>query len=137
MLKVEVYRNLHKNCWSIRDCKTKKVIKHVQSAHIKNAELVVQPAGRAKVLREQRKNVHAFVRGQLEGSWNDHIESSSSISPIVLFFSARQPRNWPVAQHIAYNPYKYDSFVLTETETPIYKATEVYLDHTGTGWVNA
>lgn len=116
MLKVEVYRNLHKNCWSIRDCKTKKVIKHVQSAYIKNAELVVQPAGRSKVLREQRKNVHAFVRGQLEGSWTYHIESP---------------------QHIAYNPYKYDSFVLTETETPIYKAIEVYLDHAGTGWVYA
>ena len=73
-MKVEVYRNLHKNCWSVRDCKTKKVIKHVQSAYIKNAELVVQPAGRSKVLREQRKNVHAFVRGQLEGSWTYHIE---------------------------------------------------------------
>ena len=64
-MKVEVYRNLHQKCWSVRDCKTGKVVDHVQKIHLEDAELVVRPAGRAKVLREQRKNVHAYSMGTL------------------------------------------------------------------------
>ena len=53
-MKVEIYRNLHKNCWSVRDNKTGKVIDHVRNIHIKDATLVVRPAGRARVLQEGR-----------------------------------------------------------------------------------
>jgi len=106
-MRVEVYRNLHKACWSVRDVKTGLVIDHVDSIHIQNATLVVQPAGRKKVLKEQKKNVHAFIRGTI------------SDAPIIL------------AEKITYNPYKYDSFVLAYSETPITYSPHVYLDHHG------
>ena len=109
-MKVEVYRNLHKNCWSIRDTKTGRVIEHTDSVHIKNAKLVVRKSGREKVLREKRKNVHAFVRGTIESCSSWHTEQ------------------------IAYNPYKYDSFVLVESKEPIFNAEHVYLNDKGEVW---
>ena len=54
-MKVEVYRNLHQKCWSVRDAKTGLVIDHKDNIHIQDATLVVRPAGRKKVLQEQRK----------------------------------------------------------------------------------
>jgi len=109
-MKVEVYRNLHKHCWSIRDTKTGRVIEHTNNVHIKDAKLVVRKAGREKVLREKRKNVHAFVRGTIESCSSCHTEQ------------------------IAYNPYKYDSFVLVESKEPIFNAEHVYLNILGEVW---
>ena len=54
-MKVEVYKNLHKNCWSIRDNKTGKVIQHVNDVHIKNATLVVRKAGEKKYYVKNEK----------------------------------------------------------------------------------
>ena len=62
---VDVYRNLHKNTWSIRSRTTGRVIAHADNVVVKNVKFVVQPAGRQRVLDEERKNVHAFVRGTL------------------------------------------------------------------------
>tara|TARA_R100001086_G_scaffold36765_1_gene16502 strand:- start:88 stop:489 length:402 start_codon:yes stop_codon:yes gene_type:complete len=68
--KVEVYRNLHKNCFSVRH--KGKVIGYLYDIgfgipapklYLTNATFAVQPAGRNRVLLEGRKNVHAFVRG--------------------------------------------------------------------------
>lgn len=57
------YWNLNKNCWSILGSDGR-VAKHVMSISLRNCRLVVRPAGREKVLRLKRKNVHAFVRGE-------------------------------------------------------------------------
>jgi len=97
MGKVEVYWNLHKKCFSVRDCKTGRVIAHTSAIDIKDAKFVVRQAGRRKVLQEKKKNVHAFVRGYLA------------------------PMGFPlteIGQHgyATYNPYKYDSFVDTATK---------------------
>ena len=61
--KVEVYFNLHKKCWSIRQAGVPVV--HSDFVEIKEPQFVVQQGGNARVRREKRKNVHAFVRGYL------------------------------------------------------------------------
>jgi len=109
-MKVEVYRNLHKNCWSIRDNKTGRVIRHSNNISLKDAELVVRKSGREKVLCEKRKNVHAFIRGT--------IESYSYIHK----------------QQIVYNPYKYKSFVLIDSSEPLFYADHIYLNEKGEVW---
>ena len=109
-MKVEVYRNLHKNCWSIRDNKTGRVIRHSDSVHLKDAKLVVRKSGREKVLREKRKNVHAFIRGTIDFCTDKHFEQ------------------------IAYNPYKYDSFVLVKSTEPIFHADHIFLNENGEVW---
>jgi hypothetical protein len=64
--KVDVYWNLHKNVFSVRSREGEtrgRVIGHVHAFTLNDVEYVVSKAGREKVLRERRKNVHAFVRG--------------------------------------------------------------------------
>ena len=60
-MRVEVYWNLHKKCWSVRH--KGKVIAHERLVDLIGVTWVVQPAGNARVRREKRKNVHAFARG--------------------------------------------------------------------------
>jgi hypothetical protein len=90
-MEVEVYRNLHKNVWSVRDKRTGRVIDHAERVVIRDARFIVQPAGRAKVLREQRKNVHAFVRGTYAGTY-------------------WRPYRSLGADKVSYNPYKAGHF---------------------------
>ena len=62
--RIEVYRNLHNDTFSIR--RNGKVVKHLanwQSIFLKDVKFAVQPAGREKGRREGKKNVHAFIRG--------------------------------------------------------------------------
>ena len=94
---VEVYYNLHKKCLSVR--KRGLVIDHVSSILLKNAEFVVQPAGRKRVVKEKRKNVQAYIRGERVA---------------VASFDGKSER-------ITYNPYKNKSFVSVETGKPVYK----------------
>jgi len=109
-MKVEIYRNLHRNCWSIRDNKTGKVIGHTDSIHLKDADLIVRQSGREKVLQEKRKNVHAFIKGRIESCEDKHIEQ------------------------ISYNPYKYNSFILTESKKSIFHSDHIYLNDKGEVW---
>ena len=64
-LKVRVYRNLHNGLFSIqhRGC----VIAHLAQLTLSGVTFQVQPAGRAKVLASQCKNVHAYVTGTITG----------------------------------------------------------------------
>jgi hypothetical protein len=98
--KIEVYRNLHKKCFSVRH--KGKVIYHLkdnEQLSLTNVKFVVQPAGRAKVLREKRKNVHAFVRGE----FNAH----SMFSTTELYFAPFDSLDFLIA---TYNPYKSNRF---------------------------
>ena len=101
---VDVYYKLHKKCLSVR--KRGLVVDHVNSILLKNARFVVQPAGRKRVLKEKRKNVHAFVRGERVA---------------VASFDGKSER-------ITYNPYKYKSFISIETGKPVYKKDIVSID---------
>lgn len=111
--RVEVYRNLHNGKWSVRDCRTGLVVAHVDECSVFDARLVVQPAGRAKVKREGRKNVHAFVRGYI-------------YNPTPAWTLTRR-----YMQAITYNPYKYASFVVKGSSEPVHEATVVALSPTG------
>lgn len=61
--RVKVYFNLHKKCFSIQDKNTGLVVAHAPSVKMKNVEFKVSEKGRQRVLREKKKNVHAFVVG--------------------------------------------------------------------------
>ncbi len=103
--KVEVYFNLHKKCWSIRQAGVPVV--HSDFVEIKEPQFVVQQGGNARVRREKRKNVHAFVRGYL--------------TERVSIFPKRQ-------KLVTYNPYKHTSFVERGTDEPICSAEYAVLD---------
>lgn len=96
---VEVYRNLHKKCWSVRQGGKVKV--HTSYICLQAAEFVVQPAGREKVLREQKKNVHAFVRG--------YLISAKTMNRL------NKDIEWTM-DAVTYNPYKHPYFTCGEFE---------------------
>lgn len=90
-MRVFVYWNLHKDCWSVKALEGEnkgRVIARVKGIALRDADFRVSRAGRERVIREQRKNVHAGVAGE----W---IQDED-------FFGTTQ---------VTYNPYKYTTFV--------------------------
>lgn len=90
--RVEVYFNLHKKLYSIRDKVTGLVVAHADSVLLVDAIFKVSQAGRQRVLREQKKNVHAFVEGLFAGVGADLPEPDR-------------------LDKAYYNPYKTETFI--------------------------
>lgn len=94
---VEVYRNLHRRCWSLRGAKSRRIVGHAEAVALVDVTFKVSAAGRARVLREHRKNVHAVIAGTYDRS-TDH----GTIVPLV-------PGGlW---ERVRYNPYEAGHFV--------------------------
>lgn len=64
---VDVYRNLHNNLFSIRDRKSGLVVAHGEGFKIHDAITKVSEAGRQRVIKEGRRNVHAYITGVYGG----------------------------------------------------------------------
>lgn len=104
-MKVRAYFNFHKKMYSIqkRTDKGWRVIDHVPYLTLENVSFHVSQKGRERVLREKRKNVHAYVRGDLR-----------EYGPTI-----RQP--------FRYNPYEAKYFYDLETKDFIHNAEWVFL----------
>lgn len=109
-MRVEVYYNLHKHCFSVRALEGPnkgRVIKHANTVELSQVTFAVQPAGRARVLREKRKNVHAVVRGDLlDGSVGHSLDRMTEV---------------------CYNPYLYETFVAKKSGKAVKTASYVYM----------
>jgi hypothetical protein len=106
-MNVFVYFNLRKKCFSIKALEGPnkgRVVAHRDDVLLFDATFKVSEAGRQRVLRERKKNVHAGVVGQWIGSLDDEL----TIERIVYNGTA-----------ITYNPYKYNTFVHLYGEHPI------------------
>lgn len=115
-MRVSVYWNLNKHTFSVRAMEGPnkgRVIEYRDEVFLTDASYVVQPKGRAKVVKEGKKNVHAFVRGRL-------IEETSGISLTGA------------VEHITYNPFRDETFVLrTEKRQAIRKSQGVVMVNHG------
>jgi hypothetical protein len=108
---VKVYFNLHKKKFSIKDLKTGLVVGHSDRVTLKDCTFKVSQAGRERVLREKKKNVHAFVIGSLEGFSGFCMDSN------INDFGMKPAY---------YNPYKTETFIDSEGN-PLHAASEVEL----------
>lgn len=109
---VQSYRNLNIRdhvAYSVRDKKTGRVVAHEPVVVLSDALLRVQQGGRARVLRDKRKSVHAFVEGCLE----------------------KPTKRAKELKRIRYNPYLFRTFVTADALTPITEADLVVLDASG------
>ena len=108
--KVMVYYNLHKHTFSITYMG--KIILYADFVKLKDVEFRVRSGGKERVRDEKRKNVHAFVIGELvdfcEYPCEDLVKPDSEVI-------------------LTYNPYRDDSFVVKDTLEPIFSAKEVDL----------
>lgn len=102
-MKNRIYYNLHKKCLSVQ---TKvgsswRVTDHVSIIYLKNVKFKVSEKGRQRVIHEKRKNVHAFIEGEL----------------YLCGYKKLQ-----IISQITYNPYEYETFVNIKTKKPVYSA---------------
>jgi hypothetical protein len=104
---VEVYWNRHRRCWSVRCARTRRVLRHESQLALRDCTMHVSTAGRLRVLREGRRNVHAWIRG----------------TPTDSEGRAEMP--------IRYNPYETIGFVNTATGEVVGRATLVTFAATG------
>jgi len=91
MTRVQVYRNLRTGTWSVRDKSTRLVVDHPRRVHLSNCKLFVSQKGNARVRRDCRKNVHAWIEGDLADT-------------------PTQPLNTPLI--VMYNPYHHTQFMV-------------------------
>ena len=121
-MRVETYWNLHKDIYSVRAVSGDnrgRVVDYSDFVEMQNVTFAVQPAGRAKVLVERKKNVHAFVRGDrcewlLEDVKRNRIAGKGE---------------WV---KVGYNPYKSGSFVTqdgVEVKSAEYAMCTTYEDN--------
>lgn len=75
-MKVEVYWNIRTQEYSVRHKGL--VVKRGHYFELKDCELVVQQAGRNRVVKTGQKNVHAFIRGEL-------VQNTGSVDSIARY----------------------------------------------------
>lgn len=92
-MKVKVYFNLHRKMWSVLSMTPKgwRLAFHERELTLQDVTFKVSEAGRQRVIREKRKNVHAFAIGTL-------------IEPLQSGFEA-------TLVPVSYNPYKAGTFM--------------------------
>lgn len=104
LMRVRVYRNLNKpEFYSILAMEGEdkgKVIGYARSVLLENCELIVSAKSRQRVLRQKRKNVHAYCQGII-------VDASEMIQTLDGTECA-----------ITYCPYKMGSFFRREDELP-------------------
>ncbi|WP_449809731.1 hypothetical protein [Metabacillus arenae] len=105
--RVQVYRNIRKNMFSIIDKKSKRLIIHCNSILLSSVEFKVSAKGRERVLREKQKRIHAYVEGDFVRCEVNNIISNVS--------------------KVYYNPYFTENFINTETGQSIFNAKKCYL----------
>jgi len=85
---VKVYWNLHRKCFSIQQKGL--VVAHADMVKLSDVTFKISEAGRQRVIKEQRKNVHAYMIGTL----TDELFRIGS------------------SHALTYNPYKVGAFVI-------------------------
>ena len=107
--RVKVYYNLANFRWSVMS--EGKVVLHTDYIALSDVVFYINESGRQRVLREQKKDVHAYAIG------------------VVQDFSLSEAEV-PAPEYtteLTYNPFKYDSFVVKSTEQPVTKAAFVQM----------
>ena len=111
--RVRVYRNLHKDCWSVKDFDSSsptynRVIAHAKEVCIEDASFIVSEAGRQKVRRELKKAVHAYVQG-------------------VPCLGRSEISDFAEVSEVTYNPYRDEGFVGRLPKVKVLEADFVFL----------
>jgi|TARA_Y100000592_G_scaffold84767_1_gene136047 hypothetical protein len=122
--KVRVYRNLHKNCFSIKQDGLVRC--HADHVTLRDCKFIVSKAGQKRVRDEGRKNVHAFVEGYVCATRKADkiVDGAKSDAEMDAGKS-----DWKKAY---YNPYTCDTFINQYDGSPLETSTfaDLYVDPT-------
>jgi hypothetical protein len=113
---MQVYFNLHKKSWSVRDPRTGRVTNKGQVqclVVLTGVTFKVSEAGRQRVIAEKRKNVHAFAVGDLVAlpENNNNLETLLAVATVP----------------VSYNPYKAGHFVRLDTGEALHACQQLVM----------
>ena len=111
---VRVFRNWKHDCYSIMQ--HGKLLASAKQVRLADVEFRVRESGRKRMLRNQRKNVHAFASGELL----DYVHPDESRNLEKL-----------IGRGVFYNPYEFSTFVDNETQSPVESANVAHFDEDG------
>jgi hypothetical protein len=97
--RVRVHWHVTRLCWSLKavdGVHKGYVVGYARELVLSDVRFLVRPSGRAQVLRERRKNVHAYAEGKLEACAHAVCE-----------------------RRVRYNPYEYDYFHWADTHARV------------------
>ena len=99
-MKVRIYYNFRKKIFSVQEKVNGswKVTEHTNEIFLRNVEFKVSEAGRQRVLKDKRKNVHAFILGER--------------FPFI-------PKSFVYRDEVSYNPYKGENFIVVSEQKPL------------------
>jgi len=101
-----------------------RVIAYANYVELKNCKLKVSQAGRKRVLKEKRKNVHAGIVGEL----SHHT---------ILTENWTDMHDKIPGQSVTYSPYRFESFVNAKTHEPMHTAKRITMLAVGRPCVKA
>ena len=111
---VRVFRNWKHDCYSIMQ--HGKLLASAKQVRLADVEFRVRESGRKRMLRNQRKNVHAFASGELL----DYVHPDESRNLEKL-----------IGRGVFYNPYEFSTFVDNETQSPVKSDNVAHFDEDG------
>jgi hypothetical protein len=127
-MKVIVYCNTKRRLLSVKalegSCKGR-VVMHAERLLVRNAEFRVSQAGRERVVRTQRKSVHAGIVGEVEAIWGASLRDDLDNNTIKELGIGKPFRPFD-GESVRYNPYETETFV--SGEKPVHRAARVLLD---------
>ncbi|WP_240416543.1 hypothetical protein [Paenibacillus periandrae] len=104
---VQIYKNLNRDCFSVKNKTSGLVVAYVQTATIRIAKFHVSKKGRQRVLDKKVRSVHAWVEG--------------------FFVAGESEKPSSVTFHTGYyNPYKVDTFINEHTRKTVLTAELAY-----------
>lgn len=125
-MRVKVYKNLHKNCYSVRalegPCKGL-VIYHATSLGLCDVVFKVGEKSRQRVIREGQKNVHAFVEG--------HLEYINLYSGYTIDYPLYKSLSYTIMRPVSYNPYLHPYFYIKDNKNKIEYTSICIFDQSG------
>ena len=130
----EVYRNLHFRDEVVYSVRKNRLVEGHALCHVMDGVTFhVSLNGNQRVRNEQRKNVHAVIRGAICNAvwWGEMMEESDMEHAIDacsyhkdIHMQYRDGYEW---KKVTYNPYRYKTFVTVEDEQPIMTARKVII----------
>ena len=128
-LKCFVYFNLHRKVWSIKTLEGPhkgRVIAHSSMVEMSDCTFKVSEAGRQRVIRDKRKNVHAGIVGIVR-TIGENVEPLTRTTMRREAYHIRHATH-PIYSPVTYNPYKFSTFVHRSTGQPVTTTRWALLD---------
>jgi hypothetical protein len=132
IMRVMCYFNLHKMVWSVKALEGEhrgRVIGHAKRVTLNNVTQRVSEAGRQRVIREKKKNVHAGMVGTLAAVSKDGLEKLGPYCQADFDCDQKTLDSHP--RSLYYNPYKTPRFVFSGTTEEFEYAPTVLMNSDG------